>query len=202
MPVSSIDMVQTNITGVSNLMCVHNPLVFIFNATYSGTAPNLIYCRVYDIDDVLLGTYKCIPYAEVSGTIRQFIFIADSILRGLMDEFDDFVQTSGSLVHCEGFSKFFRLNFYVQYETETDLEIVALHGSRQYGDDPNAENIFENEAQTYITAEDKPVYMYIYNDDEDNVIGDDPGNLDEVILDYDDEEFADFDDELFTAITN
>lgn len=174
MAVSSIDMVQDNITGESNLMCVHNPLVFVFNATYSGTAPTLIYCQIYDEDSVLLGTYKCIPYAEVSGLIRQFIFNADSILRGLMEDFDDFYQASGTMVYVEGMTKVFTLRFISLYETYTDVSIVALHGARQYGDDPNAEAIFNNEAKTYIGAEGKPVYMYIYNDDVTNVIGDKP----------------------------
>jgi hypothetical protein len=183
MAVSSIDMVQTNITGESNLIAVHNPVIFSFNANYSGTAPTVVHVDIYDSDDVNLGTFKCIPYADLTATIRQFIFVADTILRGFMGSFDDFVQSAGSLEYCENFTKEFRLRFYVYSEAYTDISIVALCAARQFGDDQNAESIYNSEAQTYITAEGKPVYLYIYNESEDNDIGIVPGAESEKYID-------------------
>lgn len=202
MSITAIDIVQSNVTNDSNLMSVHSPLVFIVNATFTGSPPELLYCSVFNSDAEVLGLFKCIPYQDILSTIRQFIFVADSILRGFMEDFNDFVQSSGSIEYCDGITKEFTLKFWEPMYFDVELDIVALHCVRQFGDDPNAENIFENEAQTYIGIENKPVYLYFYNDDTSNIISTDPGLPESILLDYDDVEFADLDDELLTAITS
>jgi hypothetical protein len=203
MPVSSIDLIESNYTGNSNLICIHNPVIFIVQANYIGAAPEYLEALLYDEDDVLLGTFRCIPYLDVTTTSRQFIFVADQIMRGYMGNFDDVLQTGGSLEYIEDRTKVFKLRFQKYMEAITgEYVVVALHGVRQFGDDQNAVSIYNNEPQVYYGAEDMPVYVYFYNNDPDAyismTIG---GGSDEVLLDYDDEEFADFDDELLTALT-
>ena len=128
------------------------------------------------------------------------MFIADNIMRGFMDDFGDTLQTNGSIESIEEMTKIFRLEFVDETDTYSDeITIVALHSSRQFGEDINMSEVYGNENNTYYGYEGKPVYMYIYNYDEDNEIGITPGETgQEYALDYDDEEFADTDDELFT----
>jgi hypothetical protein len=201
--VSQIELVQSNVYPGSNLICVHNPIVFIANATYSGEPPNTLDCIIKDENEVTLGTYKCIPWLDIGATTRQFIFVADQILRGFMGSFDDFIQSDGSLEYCEGFTKKFHIYFNKYQEViSVGMYIVALQGVRQFGDDLNAIEIFNNVAKTYIGAANKPVYVYCYNDNIANDISINPGsNLDNILLDYDDTELADYDDQLLTGKT-
>lgn len=205
MAVTAIDIVQDNTVGDSDLIAVHNPVVFKINVTYTGSAPDIVYARVFDSTPTLLGTFKCVPYVDVTTNIRQYIFIADSILRGYMeDEFEDFVQTGASLDYCDGITKEFRIDF-DDYDTPlpaVPVYFTAIHAARQFGDEngPNAEDIFNNDAKVYYACEEKPVYLYVYNDDEANIIGTTSSIGDDYIAcDYDDEDFEDsYDGELFT----
>ena len=200
MAITSIDIYQGN-TENGNLISVHNPVSFIVTATYSATAPTLLYCDIYNADSELLGRYKCIPYVDVSGTQRQFIFIADIILRGFMDQYNDFVQSANIIEYCDGFTKEFNLIFTDDTVSE-ELNIVVLHSARQFSQTVENTEVFNNEPLTYIGVEGEATYVYFYNDNETNVIGNNPGGSDDLVLtDYDDEGFADFDDELLTALT-
>ena len=202
MSISAYDMVQDNITNDSNLVSVHNPLVFKINVTYSSTAPEILYCKIYDDSSTLLGTFKCIPWQDILATVRQFIFVADGILRGLMDDFDDFQQSSGSIQYCDGMTKFFNIQFadFVTPIDSAEVDIVAIHAVRQFGSDQNAEDIFLNEAKTYIGAENKPVYAYFYNDDEANTVSINPGGGNDRFVDYDGSPFVDTDSNNFVGI--
>lgn len=206
MPFTGINIAQNNITGDSNLMAVHSPLVFLVNIEFSGTAPEHLYVKIYDSDDTLLGTFKGVPYRDLLATIRQFYFKADSILRGLMESFSDEVQSANSLENIENATKFFKLVFSTYETVQTyyfsdEVEIIALHASRQFGDDPGLTDIYDNNTKIFYTGEGKPVYLYVYNDDEANTITALSGETEyEACLDYDDEEFTDAVDEIFTAI--
>lgn len=201
MAITAVNISQDNIQDESNLVAVHSPLIFLVNADYTGAAPEVLYCDVYDSDDVLLGRFKCIPYVDLTSTLRQFMFIADSILRGFMESFDDEVQSGGSIEYVDNITKEFTLEFLDTTEAFTDtVDIVACHAVRQFGEDPNMETIFWNEAKTYYGYENKPVYVYIYNDNIGNIVGTTPGETGfEYALDYDDEIFTDAVDDPFTV---
>jgi hypothetical protein len=202
MPISSITITQKNTTDACNLLSVHNPLMFLIDVVYSSTVPDVIYVGIFDSDDVLLDTFAAIPY-EDSGTTRTFSFIADSILRGFMEGFDDFQSAEKTLEYVDGITKEFKLIFYDpdDIETNDEIEIVAIHAARQFGEDPCLLSIASNVNETYYAAEGKPVYLYFYNDNESNVITVGTGEIIiDVLLDYDDLILFDFDDIYLTAL--
>ena len=169
--ISSLEIYQDNKIGDSNLMAVHSPLVFLIDANYSTTDPYFIYCKLYD-GETLLNTFRCIPYKDLTTTKRRFMFIADSILRGYMEGYDDFVQSSSSLAFVEDITKEFTLVFSDPDGDADDvsLDIVAMHGVSQFGENQNKVDIFSNESEIIIAANNKPCYVYFYNDDITNEI--------------------------------
>lgn len=192
---------QDNQLGSSDLLAVQSPLSFLIDFTYVGSAPNVLYCDIYNSDDDLLDTFKCIPYKDLVPGLRQFIFIADSVLRGYMDDFEEFVQTSGTFQFVDNITTEFKLTFRDPDDIALSVstEFTACHASRQFGENPNMIEIFNNEIDCYITSENKPVYVYFYNDDPANIVTvEDQSFSEQIALDYDDTEFADFDDTLFT----
>jgi len=198
MAITSIESYQSNFT-TDNILSVHNPLSFIVNVSYTGNAPDVLFCDVYDKDDVLLSRFRCIPYLDVSASIRQFLFKSDGVFRGFMDDLDDVIQTSGTLLEIVSMTKEFKLDFTDDSES-LEIEIVAMHSSRQFSESPNLTGI--NESKTYCGTEGDPVYVYYYNSDEGDNISNIPSGGDELgLLDFDDEEFADFDDQLLTGLT-
>lgn len=172
MAISSLSFYQDNKVGDSNLMPIHSPLIFLVDAVYDTEDPYYIYCKVYNESDQLLDTFKCLPYKDITVTQRRFMFIADSILRGYMESFEDFAQTNNTLEYVEDITKRFKLVFSDPDENATDieLEIVAIHGVSQFGEHPNKSNIYNNEAETIIGISGKPCYIYFYNNDEDNIL--------------------------------
>lgn len=201
MPLSLLEISQDNVYNGSDLMPIHSDLTFLIDVTYSGTRPDFIYCDVFNEDTELLGTFKCIPYKDLSLSIRQFAFKSSSVLRGYMNEYDDFVQSEYSFLPVPDITKYFKLTFRDPdgVASEVSQEIYAIHGANQFGQNPNKDDIYNNETDTYITAENQPVYVYFYNDDATNTVTVEDQSFQLVTaLDYDDTEFADYDDTLFT----
>lgn len=172
MAITDISIHEDNKVGDSDLLAVHSPLTFLVDVTYTGAVPDVLYCDVYDEDALLLSTFKCIPYQDLLPTQRRFIFIADSIIRGYMDSFDDFVQSENSLVHVDGATKIFELKFRDPDAGVSDESVTftAINAAREFGENPNLSEIFNNDTQTYIAAKDETVYVYFYNDDTANII--------------------------------
>jgi hypothetical protein len=198
--ISSITISQDNKVLTSDLMAVHSPLVFLVDVEYSGTDPEILFVDVLDADDTLLGSFKAIPYKDLLPTIRQFMFIADSVLRGYMESFEEFVQGSDTLVAVPDITKQFKLIFSDPDSIcpPTELEFVAIHSASQFGSNPNRSDIFNNDPDEYIAIANFPVYVYFYNDDPNNVVTIGDSSVQEVIAtDYDDDQFTDFDDRLF-----
>lgn len=202
MAITSVTISQSNITDSINLLSVHNPLVFLIDVAYNTAAPELINVGIYDKDDVLLDTYVCIPYLDSTG-VRQFAFIADDILRGYMGSIDDFRSNEKVLEYCDGITKEFTLNFYDPDTPATNDEVsfVAMHAAGQYSETPYLESIQINQDDTYYAAVGKPVYVYIYNDNEANIISVGTGEVEfQPLLDYDDVALLDFDDQYLLAL--
>lgn len=166
--ITTLTIFQDNIEGESNLMPVHSPLVFLIDADYTSTAPDYIYCKLY-YNETLLNTFKCIPYELIIPGEMRFMFIADSILRGYMDSYDDFYQDEDIAYVAENITKKFTLSFEDPEENASSksVDIVAIHAVSQFGEAPNKEDIYNNEDETIYCSKDQPVYLYIYDSDED-----------------------------------
>lgn len=202
MAITSITISQKNITDSINLLSVHNPLVFLVDVAYTSSVPEFINVGIYDDTDTLLDIFVCIPYLDSTG-VRQFAFLADDILRGYMGSIDDFSSNEKVLEYCDGITKEFKLIFYDPDETDTNDEVsfVAMHAAGQYSETPYLESIQINQDDTYYAAVGKPVYVYIYNDDEANIISVGTGEIEfQPLLDYDDVAFLDFDDQYLLAL--
>jgi hypothetical protein len=165
--ITTLTIFQDNIEGESNLMPVHSPLVFLVDADYTGTVPDYIYCKVYQAGN-LLNTFKCIPYQLVSTGKYRFMFIADSILRGYMESYEDFYQDEDIADVAENITKKFTLSFEdpEKNASSKSVDIVAIHAVSQFGEAPNKEDIYNNKDETIYCSKDQPVYLYVYDSNE------------------------------------
>lgn len=172
MAITTLSIYQDNKTGDSDLMPIHSPLVFLVDADYTGGAPATIHCEIYDSVSVLKGTFKCVPYQDISTSTRRFMFIAQRVLKSYMGEFQDFAQSDGTLVYVDDITKVFRLVFVDPDAVAGDVEttITAIHGVSQFGSDPNFPDIYNNVTEVVTGIKDKPCYVYFYNEDESNIL--------------------------------
>lgn len=200
-----ITVYQDNKVGNSNLLPVHSPLVFLVDVQYSGAAPNELYAILKDDNSVTLATFNCIPYQDILATVRRFAFVANDLIRGYMDGFDDQVTTAFSLTHIDDITKEFNLIFEAVGEdvSSENINFVAIHGANQFGMNPNKEDIYNNEPSEYIGVTNKPVYVYFYNNNINNVISLQQGGLTDVYaLDYNSDYFTDSSGNRYTVTAN
>lgn len=171
MAITDIEITQDNTVDDCDLLACHSPLIFLIDVTYSGEAPDSVYCRVYWGSD-LLSTFKCIYYSDISATERRFMFIADGILRGYMDDFEDIVQSDDTVIVVSNIVRRFRLIFTGEFSgsPNPDVYIRVAHASRQISEDPCMTDIFDNDTDFYIAGANMPVYIYFYNDDYSNAL--------------------------------
>jgi hypothetical protein len=166
---SSISIVQDNVVDGATLFTINNPLVFLVNVTYTGTVSDYIYVYIYDVDDNLLSTNLIAPaYKDISVSVRQYIFNADQILRGLNEELQEWVQTANT-INLDPNSNTFRLEFEAT-DTETlgspvtdDITFNVLQSAVQFGTSPSRSDIYDNDTLTFIGYYGFWVYTYFYN---------------------------------------
>lgn len=167
MPVTNITVSQDNIVDGCSLLAIHSPLVFIIDVTYSGSVPVLhALIRLENFTMVESDSeFNCIFYRDLSPTVRQFIFIADPILRAYMDDFNDFLQTAESVAVVQKVQKKFVIEFndYPNIDEWDYVYLTAFAASRQFGQTPALTEIYTNVVDTYICAAEMPVYIYFYN---------------------------------------
>jgi uncharacterized protein (TIGR02145 family) len=163
MAITSITISQDNIFNDSDLLPIHSPLIFIVDVVYTGTAPDTLKVGIYE-DSALIETYKCIPYVDLTSTLRQFMFIADEPIRCLMGGFDDFLQVTDTLEYVEDITKVLTLRFYDPSTPATYDEMTAtfIHGVAQFGERPNLYNVFENVSDIYYGLGNAFTYIYFY----------------------------------------
>ena len=168
MAITSITVIQDNKVDDCPLLSIHNPLIFIVEANYTSTAPDLLYVN----ENIGSKIYSCIPYSDTQTGKRQFMFIADEIVRGLMGEFDDTLQGDGENQHRTNKTLDVTLRFYDPDTPATYVEIAftAIHATRQFGEDPCLVDIYNNLAETYIGVPGLACYVYFYNNNASNVI--------------------------------
>lgn len=164
MAITSIAAIQNNIDSV-NLLSVHNPLVFIVEVDYTSTAPNLLYVS----ESVSSKVYSCIPYSDPQPGKRQFMFIADEIIRGLMDGFDDAVQSDSTNEFQSNLTKEVELRFYDPTVESWDegvnemyIDCNFCHATRQFGENPSLNELYNNDPESYIGIVGSPCYVYYY----------------------------------------
>jgi hypothetical protein len=204
MAITGIAITQDNVVNGSNLEPIHSDLIFIADITYTGDTPDVIHVEVRDDADILLDTYKAIPYKDLLATVRQFVFIANEPLKSLMESFDDFFQLNETLIFVEDITKIFKIRFLDPDTPATfdEIKVDIVHGASQFGENPNLDSQFNNESDIYYAAEDGIVYVYFYNDDPANTVDVDDSVLTEGnAQDFDNAIFTDFDDEIFTIDT-
>jgi len=204
MAIDSISIIQNNKVGDSNLLPIHSPLSFLIDVEYSGEYPTELYVDIISNSNVI-GNYKAIPFKDVLGNVRRFIFVATDVLKGIMADFDDTFQVLNSLVPLENITRLITIKF---YDPENDsmvdeAEVNLIHGVSQFGEEPNLVDVFNNIPSTYYGAEGSFVYVYFYNDDINNIITvNNPNVLTDFAQDFDDEIFTDYDDTNFRIDVN
>ena len=192
---SKIDIVQNNVTELTNLLSVHNPISFLANVTYVGQAPEHITVFLSDENNNELGTFSAIPYKDINANTRQFIFIADKIVRSYLNEFYDYRSELNVLEFVPNITKVMNIWFIDDYTGTYDFcKFVACHASRQFGENQNMIDIEKNQDKhTYIATVGEVVYCYYYSAREGDGISVDTNY--EYLLDFDDTPFID--NELF-----
>lgn len=196
--ITSVTISQDNIINGSNLLPIHSPLSFLIDAEYTGEYPTSLLVDILFNGDVIK-TLRAIPFKDILGNTRQFVFVAND-LKAIMEPFNDILQDNESLASIGNITKEITVR---AYSPDDDLifdevAVVLIHGAAQFGENPNFDQIFNGQSSTYYGADGEIVYIYVYNESEDNEITVDDPNPDFVIVsDYDDEDFADYDDELF-----
>lgn len=164
MAITRIIAIQNNIDS-ADLLAVHNPLVYIVEVEYTTTVPDLLYVS----EDVTSKIYSCIPYSDPQPGKRQFMFIADEIVRGLMDDFDDEVQEDSTNEYQDRLTKEVEFRFYdpvaVSWEegiNELYIDCYFCHATRQFGETPSLNELCNNDAESYIGIVGSPCYVYYY----------------------------------------
>jgi hypothetical protein len=200
MAITGVTINQNNFVGSSDLLPVHSTLVFLVDVNYSGAVPDVLLVDISD-DSGVLATYRAIPYKDPLSTQRQFAFVANDVIKGLMGEFDDELQLNETLVYVEDITKTLDLKFYDPDNETTNDQVTAtfIHGAAQFGENPNFDAIYNNETDTYLVPSGSFAYVYSYNESEGNTLTIGDANLQEVVAeDFNDDDFTDFNDEVFT----
>ena len=165
---ADVRIIQDNKVDGWELLSVHNPLVFIAEVDYDGTTPDTISVRL-ESDSVVIFEGNAITFKDSAPKTRQFVFLADTFIRGVMPDYDDEVQGAGTLIPIQNITKPFTITF--TYENITaSTSFVACNASSQFGDEYGACLKDINLPKTYTAGEGGVVYLYMYNWDENNVI--------------------------------
>lgn len=165
MAITSITAIQNNIDLVG-LISVHNPLAIIIEVEYTTTVPDLLYVAETTYSNKI---YSCIPYSDPLPGKRQFIFYCDEIIRGLMENFDDAVQADSTNVAQLNMTIDIEFKFYDPLAVTLEEGVNELfiytnycHATRQFGENPSLNELYNNDAESYIGIVGFPCYVYYY----------------------------------------
>lgn len=207
MPINTLTISEDNKVGASDLLSIHNPLVFICDAFYAGQSPTFLYVDVY-LDDVLNKTYRAIPFKDLAGNYRQFAFFADALIRQLFFDInttllDDFAQAADTLIFVENLTRNVNVVFRDPEEIASPVNVafVACSAASQFGDvnGANLKDLFDNETKTYYCAQGGRCYVYFYNDDPNNVLSIGEPLETFYAIDSNNDVFTDFNGDRFTV---
>ena len=195
---ADIRIIQDNKVDGWELLSVHNPLAFICEVDYDGTTPDSISVRL-ESESVIIFEGKAITFKDSAPKTRQYIFLADTFIRGQMPEYDDEVQGADTLIPIQNITKPFTIVF--TYENITaSTSFVACNASSQFGDEFGACLKDINLPKTYTAGENGVVYLYLYNWDENNVISMDTNLQVAYITDSNGDVFTDSNGDKFLTV--
>ena len=195
---AELRIIQDNKVDGWELLSVHNPLCFIAEVDYDGLTPDYIDVELKSGGDSIV-KMKAISFKDSAPKSRQFIFVADSVIRGEMPEFNDEVQGAETLIHIENITKEFQVIF--TYENLTaSTSFVACNASSQFGDEFGACIKDINLPKTYTAGDGGVVYLYLYNWDENNVISMDTNLVTAYITDSNGDDFIDSNGDKFLTV--
>ena len=112
---------------------------------------------------------NAITFKDSAPKTRQFVFMADTFIRGAMPDYEDEVQGANTPIPIKNITKPFTITFTYENIT-TSTSFVACNASSQFGDEFGACLKDINLPTTYTAGEGGVVYLYMYNWDENNVI--------------------------------
>lgn len=164
MAISSVTIVQDNITSGKALLSAHNPLVFLVEAAYTVSTPEYLKVDLKNSAGTVLNTYIALPYSD-TGSILTCRFVADDIFRAYMELFDDTQPNSVGISLDSKSSKLFTLKFYDKNNAATNdtVDLCIAHAVRQIGENPCLTSIYNNDAEIFYGYANKPVYVYFFN---------------------------------------
>lgn len=201
MAITSINITQNNISGRCNLLSVHNPLVFLCDVVYTLAKPNVLFVELQDSESNILATFQAIEIAEdnTTGTV-SYMFEANDILSAFMDDIDDFYSQLNVIEFVENITKDFTLRFYIG-AVEDSISFTAIHAAQQFGDENAAIDIFNNTNLIFYGQKNDVIYVYFYNNSENNILYfDRTADQDSVYIDYDETPFIGNDGGVFRGL--
>lgn len=201
MAITSINITQNNISGRCNLLSVHNPLMFLCDVVYTLAKPNFLFVELQDSESNILATFQAIEIAEdnTTGTV-SYMFEANDILSAFMDDIDDFYSQLNVIEFVENITKDFTLRFYIG-EVEDSISFTAIHAAQQFGDENAAIDIYNNSNLIFYGQKNDVIYVYFYNNSENNILYfDRAADQDSVYIDYDETPFIGNDGGVFRGL--
>lgn len=173
MAITAIDIIQDNKVGDVDLLASHNPLVFLANATYSGAPPEELVVQVLWFDGVSIqeDNYNAIYLRDDSVTERVFAFIADEAIRLRIEQLADIVQTANTIIAVPNLTENLTIKF-DDWIAQDEVEIQATNAAKDFEDENGAAMVdeYNNVSKYYTGAVDEPLYLYWYNNNENNAI--------------------------------
>jgi hypothetical protein len=158
MAITSITISQNN----GDLLSIFNPLVFIADVAWTVAAPTQLFCSISISDaDITIFKGNALVYKDLPG-VRQFYLIANEMLQSVLTNFEDFAQTSGTVVENNNQKKFVVQFWNGTISTVIFVDNFVFHGltcSRQISEDPYLSDVKANSYDKLIAYENEPFYL-------------------------------------------
>jgi len=122
MAITNIEITQNNMVGDCDLLNIASPLIYLVNVEYTDAVPDLIYATIFS-GATELDHFKCLPFKDISSTVRQFWFRADEILREHIPPLEDVTQSDNTLIEISGAVKDLTIRFSDLYPTPINLAV-------------------------------------------------------------------------------
>lgn len=175
MAVTALTTYKDNTYQSVNLISVHNPLCFMVDVDYTGSAPDNIQLEILDDTDTVIGEAVFHGYEDIQSGKRRYYALLEQYLRSYINDFSDFEQTAQTLEHVANMTKYLKCRFYYQnspgvYVYSSYFCLIIGNMSSQIGELEAQSDIYNNENELIIGYYNKPLYVYFYNNSTTNTI--------------------------------
>jgi len=205
MSITTLQIIQDNKSGNSDLIPAHSPISFIVRAQFTGTTPETLNIKLIDDDGNILDSLNAIPYRDLSSNVRDFIFIASKLIISFLPKFDDILEPLESFEFVENIIKNITIRF-EDIENENmfvEIPLNFCNAVKQTGEFPNLIEQFNNLPDIYFCPSGFFCYVYFYNDNElNNIEINETQYSFNIASDYNDDTFVDYNDDEFEILTN